>query len=400
MKVFMINSVCGVGSTGKICTETADILLSEGHDCKIAYGRGAVPEKCEKYAVKVGNKAGVYTHALLSRVFDNAGFCSTGATKMLVKQIKEYGPDLIHLHNLHGYYINIKVLFEFLKEARIPVVWTLHDCWSFTGHCAHYVHKNCEKWKTQCGNCPSKKGYPSSVIADRSAKNFTEKKRLFTGVRNLTVTTPSEWLKSQAEQSFMRKHPIRVINNAIDTTAFKPTASDFREKNGLESKRILLGVANVWGKGKGVDELIRLSQTLGDEYKVVIVGQLRNQVLPDNILHIEHTDSREELAAIYTAADLFVNPTHAEVFGLVNTEALACGTPVVTFDAGGSPETIDETCGKVVKLGDFDGLGKAVREFTAPAENCRKRAEKFDKNDSFRKYIDLYKDILKKGCSK
>lgn len=395
MKILMINTVCGITSTGRICADIADLLEKQGHECKIAYGRGVVPEKCKKYTVKIGGRFNTPLHALASRVFDNTGFYSKGATKKFIKWAKEYNPDVIHLHNIHGYYINIKLLFEFLKEFKKPVVWTLHDCWSFTGHCPHYVFCGCEKWKTQCYSCPQKKEYPASLVFDNSKKNYALKKEMFCGVENLTIATPSKWLKSQVEQSFLKEYCVNVVNNGIDLELFKPIESDFKEKNNIENKKIVLGVANVWSDKKGIHDFVKLAHMLDDSYKIVLVGDLRGEQIPDNILHIHHTNSQSELSQIYTAADVFVNPTYEEVFGLVNVEALACGTPVITYNTGGSPEIVNDLSGRVVDCGDVDGLALAIKEFSATPDVCIENAKKFDKKERFIEYTDLYKELLK-----
>ena len=256
MKVLQINSVCGIRSTGRICTDLAEVLEQNGHECKIAYGRESVPEKYKKYAVRIGSDKDVKIHALQSRIFDNTGFGSRRATEKFIEWVKEYNPDVIHLHNIHGYYINIDVLFNYLAEAGKPVIWTLHDCWSFTGHCAHYSYIKCDKWKKGCFNCPLRRSYPASFFFDSSKENWVRKKNLFNNVKKMMLVTPSEWLAKQVEQSFLNKYPIKVIPNGIDLNVFKPTPSEFRKKHGLEGKKIVLGVASAWGQKKGLDEFI------------------------------------------------------------------------------------------------------------------------------------------------
>ena len=277
MKILQINSVCGIRSTGRICTDLADILEQNGHECKIAYGREIVPEKYKKYAVRIGSDKDVKIHALESRLFDNAGFGSKKATEKFIKWVKEYNPDIIHLHNIHGYYINIEILFEYLAEVDKPVVWTLHDCWAFTGHCAHYSYVKCCRWQNGCNNCPQKNRYPSSFLIDRSQRNWFKKKKLFTSVKNMTLVTPSKWLANEVKQSFLGKYPIKVIPNGIDLNFFKPTPSDFREKNGLVGKKVILGVASAWDFKKGLNDFVELSKILDDNYKIVLVGLSEKQ---------------------------------------------------------------------------------------------------------------------------
>ena len=242
MKVLLINSVCGIRSTGRICTDLAEVLEANGHECKIAYGRETVPEKYHKYAVRIGSNVSVKVDAVKTRLFDNAGFNSVSATKKFIKWVKEYDPDVIHLHNLHGYYINIEILFEYLRNCGKKVIWTLHDCWAFTGHCSHFVTANCEKWKKQCYSCPKRKAYPSSLFLDCSKRNYGKKKNLFTSLENMTIITPSEWLANLVKQSFLAKYNVQVINNGIDLDVFIPRGSNFREKYNLENKKIVLGI--------------------------------------------------------------------------------------------------------------------------------------------------------------
>ena len=401
MKVLQINSVCGVGSTGKIAVDLYNVLKSQGHECKIAYARDEAKSISKEDTIKIGTKADYYTHALMSRITDRTGFYSKRATKEFIKKIIEFKPDIIHLHNIHGYYINIKILFEFLKETKIPVVWTLHDSWAFTGHCAYFDYIGCSKWETECKNCPQIKAYPKSYI-DKSKKNYSVKKELFNLPQNMIIVTPSDWLNRLTRMSFLQKYDVRTINNGIDLGIFKPTESDIRGKYNLENYKIILGVAKIWGKGKGFDDMLELANKLDDKYKLVMIGVNKKQIeqLPENVIGITCTNNQEELAQWYTAADIFVNPTRQEVFGLVNVEALACGTPVVMYKTGGSPETIDEDSGIVVEEKNIESLINAIEiceEKNFTAENCKKRSKLFDKNVAFDKYVDVYKELIEKN---
>lgn len=356
MKILMINSVCGIRSTGRICTDIAQELERRGHECKIAYGRETVPEKFKRYSLKIGTSLDVKLHGLKARVLDACGLGSKSATKKFIKWVKEYNPDVIHLHNLHGYYINIEVLFKYLAEAGKPVVWTMHDCWAFTGHCSHFGSAKCERWKTGCYACPKKKSYPTSIFLDNSKRNYALKKALFTAVKNLTVVTPSRWLADIVAQSFFNGYPIKVIHNGINLDVFKPTESDFRERLGLGDKRLYLGVASAWHKGKGLHDMISISERLPESAKLILVGLTEEQLgdIPDQILGITRTNNIEELAQIYSAANVFLNTTYSDTYPTVNLEAQACGTPVVTYRTGGSPEgTVEEN---VVDQGDIDAL--------------------------------------------
>ena len=356
----MLNSVCGIRSTGRICTDLAVELEKQRHEVKIAYGREAVPKEFERFAVRIGTDLDVKLHGLKARIFDAMGFGSKNATKKFIKWVKEYDPDVIHLHNIHGYYINIEVLFNYLKTCGKRIIWTLHDCWAFTGHSAYCDAINCERWKDGCHDCPQQKVYPKA-ITDHSKSNWQKKKELFTGIPNLTIVTPSNWLKGLVEKSFLREYTIKVIHNGIDTDVFKPTKSDFRERNGLQDKIIILGVAAAWEKRKGLDDFITLSKRLDDRYRFVLVGvtEDQQQALSDRILPITVSHSVSELVKIYSASDVFVNPTYEDNYPTVNLEAIACGTPVITYNTGGSPESIMNN-GIVIEKGMIDDLINAI----------------------------------------
>jgi glycosyltransferase involved in cell wall biosynthesis len=399
MKVLLINSVCGIKSTGRICTDLAEVLESQGHQCKIAYGREAVPEKYQRFAHRIGSDIAVKIDALKTRLFDNAGFNSVSVTKGFIKWIKEYNPDIIHLHNIHGYYINIKLLFKFLKEFGKPVVWTLHDCWSFTGHCVHFETIKCEKWKNGCNNCPKKRSYPKSMLFDFSKRNYFLKKDTFTSIENLTIITPSKWLADLVSKSFLGKYEIKVINNGIDLDVFKSLCSDFREKNNLENKKIILGVASAWGKGKGFYDFIKLSDMLDECYKIVLVGVTEEQkkLLPSNILAIEKTNNVNELTQIYTTADVFVNATYVDTFPTVNLEAQACGTPVITYATGGSVESVFEN--NVVPVVNLEAVCQKIKEIAEDVDKNNRdqailMASHFRKKDKYLEYLELYQSIL------
>jgi glycosyltransferase involved in cell wall biosynthesis len=319
----------------------------------------------------------------------------------LIRRIKELNPDVIHLHNIHGYYLNIEVLFSFLRDYNKPVVWTLHDCWAFTGHCAYFDYANCEQWRTHCTKCPEKKSYPKSFALDNSSRNFDRKKRLFSGIRDLSIVTPSEWLSDLVGESFLSNYPRRVINNGIDLEVFKPTKGDFRNKRNLDSLFIILGVAAGWNRRKGLETFLELSRELSDNEKIVLVGLTSKQkkTLPANILGIERTNSAQELAEMYSASDVFLNPTLEDNFPTTNLEAMACGTPVITYRTGGSPETIDEKCGFVVGKGDFKSLCSLLDTIRSRGKEeysvrCKDRAkQKFNARNNYRKYLSLYGEL-------
>lgn len=375
MRILQINTVSGVLSTGRMCTDMADMYSLSGHECKIAYGRKKCPDKYDKYSIRIGTCTDVAIHAIQSRVLDNAGFGSYTATKRLVEKISAFNPDVVHLHNLHGYYINIEVLFEYLRSVDKQVIWTLHDCWAFTGHCTHFDFVDCNRWKTGCCNCPQKSEYPASYLLDRSASNFSQKKELFTSVKDLCIVTPSNWLADLVRQSYLSKYPISVIHNGIDTNEFRPTSSDFRKKWGLVDKYMVLGVASEWSDRKGLSGFFQLPAMLDDRYRIALVGLNKEQMhaLPPNIIGIEKTNSTTELAAIYTAADVYVNLTLEDTYPTTNLEAISCGTPVATYNTGGSPESVPDFAGIVVLKGDVIMMRDAIETLVnADNENFRK----------------------------
>ena len=364
MKVLLINSVCGIGSTGRICTDLAKKLEADGHEVKIAYGRSdVVPDQLRKYSIRIGNGVDVKMHALQTRLFDNHGLASKRATKKFLQWADEYSPDLLWLHNLHGYYINYELLFRWIKSRPgMQVKWTLHDCWAFTGHCSHFTIVKCEQWKNHCSYCPQTRLYPACYGMGATSQNFDRKREAFTGVKNMTLITPSQWLADLVKQSFLKEYPVEVHYNTIDTNVFKPTPSDFRERYGLAGKRIVLGVASIWDERKGLRDFYKLATILDDQYAIVLVGLSEKQIkeLPKNILGIRRTNSPQELAAIYTAADVFFNPTHEDNYPTVNLEAEACGTRVVTYDTGGCRETIHSPKSVVIPVGTYRKLQNLV----------------------------------------
>lgn len=395
MKVVQINVSCGLGSTGKICTSVSEMLSAEIIENYILYvtGKSSFP-----YGIKYASDKYIKLQALKSRILGNYGFNSRYATKKLINELERIKPDIVHLHNLHGHNCNLTMLFSYLKEKKIKLFWTFHDCWAFTAYCPHFVMAKCELWKTECHDCPQRKFY--SWFLDRSRFLYNKKKEAVQGL-DLTIITPSQWLANQVKQSFLKDYSVKVINNGIDLTVFKPIESAFRERNGLAGKKVVLGVASIWGKGKGLDVFIELSKRLPDKYRIVLVGtdDRVDKTIPANIISIHRTQNQTELAEIYTAADVFANPTREDTFPTVNMESLACGTPVVTFRTGGSPEILDETCGSVVDCNDIDAMEMEIRriceEKTYSKEACLERAKSFDMNDRFKDYVDLYKEFAK-----
>jgi putative colanic acid biosynthesis glycosyltransferase len=400
MNVLQINSVCGVGSTGRIATDLHALLSSNGHQSTVAFGRDTA-KNCDR-TIHIGNRLDNNLHVLQTRLFDTHGFGSMSATKVLIEKIRSLDPDIIHLHNLHGYYLHIGLLFDYLKEVSKPVIWTLHDCWAFTGHCAYFDYVGCDRWKVGCHDCPSKKDYPKSIGLDRSRWNYRKKKELFTGVRSLTLVTPSNWLAGLVKESFLQDYPVKVVNNGIDLSVFQSTPSDFRKRFKLEEQFIMLGVASTWNQRKGFQYFLDLAKQLRPDEKIVLVGVSEEQIkqLPSAILGITKTDSAAALAEIYSAADVFINPTLEDNFPTTNLESLACGTPVITFKSGGSPECLNDGCGGVVDRGDVAGLVAAIEIVRKVGKKtytkkCRDWAEsRFNKDARLGEYLDLYQAVI------
>lgn len=390
MKIVQLNVTCGSGSTGKICLAVSKILNEKEIENYILYSEG---ESSYENAIKYTSKFQIKLEALKSKVFGEYGFNSKAITKKLINELEKIKPDIVHLHNLHGHGCNLQMLFDYFKKEKIKLYWTFHDCWAFTGYCPHFDMIGCEKWKTQCEKCPQKGSY--SFFFDKSDKLFSKKKELFSGL-NLTIITPSEWLAGLVKKSFLKNYKVIVINNGIDLLSFKPSESDFRQRYNIEDKLIVLGVAFNWGERKGIDVFSYLAGTLPSDFQIVLVGTKEEdkKSLPKNIIAINKTESQKELAQIYTAADVFVNATREDTFPTVNIEALACGTPVITFDTGGSGEIIDESCGIKVNKNDTQALLNAIISFKSSGlfseENCIKRAKKYDMNDKFKEYVESY----------
>ena len=362
MKYLFINSVAGFGSTGRIAAEKCRELMKDGHDCVLAFGRDKA--NCDDIrTVRIGTPADYKIHGVRSRILDDHGFGSKAATVQFLQWVKSYDPDVIWLHNVHGYYIHIGELFAYLRTCGKKIFWTFHDCWPFTGHCAYFDYAGCDRWKTGCHSCPQKGTYPASLALDNSRNNYRVKQALFTGIPNLTIITPSQWMADLLQESYLREYPVEVVYNTINTDIFKPTPGNFREEQGLENTRIILGVASVWEERKGLRDFVKLAAMIPQGYRIVLVGvteELKKD-LPQNILALPRTNSAHQLAQIYTAADVFVNPTYEDNYPTVNLEARACGTRVVCYATGGCGETLGAEDSLVAK-GDVDGLLAAICE--------------------------------------
>ncbi len=395
MKVAEINT-SNYGSTGTIMLGIADLLRERGDQVLICYPatKKNLSKKVEESYI-IGNRIVRNLNILISKIFGCDDLLYRNATKKLVRKLRQFGVQAIHLHVIHGWYLNLPILFKFIKDNQIKVVWTMHDCWAITGHCPHFDMIGCEKWKTECSKCPQHREYPDSFI-DNSSRMHRIKKSCFLGVPDMTIVTPSRWLADIVKQSYLKGYHIVVINNGIDLTVFKPCGSNFRQHYDLQDTKIVLGVAFGWGQRKGLDVFVRLAYDLDDSYRIVLVGTDDNveKCLPKNIISIHRTNNKVELAEIYTTADVFVNPTREEVLGLVNIEALACGTPVITYRTGGCPEIIDNSCGVVVDKDNYEDLLRTVLSLVDKAKksdfNCCMIASRYDFRDKFKCYLTYF----------
>ncbi len=399
--LLQINTTLNQGSTGRIAEQIALLAEKNGWECYIAHG-GRYVGRSEIKSIRISSKYDNFYHAIAGEFLGRHGLASTQATKHFVDKIDRLKPDIIHLHNIHGYYLNYQVLFEYLAISNIPIVWTLHDCWSFTGHCTHFDNFGCDKWKIECGNCPLLMAQYKSRIFDRSRKNYLLKKELYNQLQNVTIVPVSNWLGGLVSKSILGHFPIEVIHNGINIDLFKPLENTIRETYKIDSnKTIILGVVGSgFDNEKGKLEFIELAKR--EDLQIILVGLSGDDTkgLPDSIIKIERTQSQRELAEFYSAADVFINPTYNDTFPTTNLEALACGTPVVTYRTGGSPEAIDELTGIVIEKGDIDGLIAAIEMLREKGKGyytkaCRMRAKRcFNKDERFADYIKLYDRIL------
>lgn len=397
MNVVQINTTCGVGSTGKICAGISRLLTENGVQNRILY---SCDTSGDPAGIACSGRKYRKLQALRSRVLGNYGFNARLATRKMIRELERMNPDVVHLHNIHGHDCDLELLFSYFREKKTRLIWTFHDCWAFTGYCTHFTMAKCGKWKQGCSDCPQRREY--SWFFDRSSALYAAKKRLFQGL-DLTIVTPSEWLAGLVKQSFLKDYPVCVIRNGIDPEVFRPTEGDFRRKHGLEQKKVVLGVSFEWGEKKGLDVFSALAERLPEDHQIVLVGAdaSAERRISKGILALRRTQDQRELAEIYTAADVFVNPTREENFPTVNLEALACGTPVITFRTGGSPEALDGTCGAVVDREDVAGLAREIvrvcEQKPYPAEKCIRRAGEFEKNKRFKEYLELYERIVASG---
>ena len=409
-KLLQINPVLrGNTSTGRIMQEIGELMIQHGWESHIAYSQGRDGIKpCQSHLIPIGNRWSVAWHGIITRLFDRHGLASDRATVQLIMHIEKIQPDVIHIHNIHGYFLNYQILFNYLSCCNIPVVWTVHDCWLYTGHCYYYSFVGCDKWQTGCGSCPQKRKFPASWWIDRSRQNYMSKKNAFTSMphNRLTIVPVSEWIRDEMQRSFFRGYDFRVIHNGINTQVFNLFDTEqIKNKYHLSDKCILLGVASIWSKEKGLDDFIRLSGMLDENEIIVLVGvdAKTQRRLPRNIIGINRTENVHELAELYSAADIFVNPTWQDNYPTVNMEAIACGTPVVTYHTGGSIEAVTEDTGRIVTQGNVKELLDAIRNIMVKGKSyyrarCRAYAlTHFRKEDRYADYLELYNELICKN---
>ena len=401
MKILQINWY-DMFSTGNIMLNIAKVARNRKYIAWTASKKMKMSldmKRKDNFHFYIGSRTEHTLHRYFSWCTDFQDCGSVIATLSLIRKIKRINPDIIHLHDIVGWYVNIDILFHFLKKMNKPLVWTFHDCWAFTGRCIYFDAVGCNRWKTGCGNCPQRDYMPKSWFFDLSSWNWKRKKRLFSSVENMTIVTPSSWLKDLVNESFLSGYSVKVINNGINLGVFKPTQGEIYEKIATLGKKVILGVAAVWSTRKGLSDFIRLSKELSNDYIIVLVGLSQEEIGDvDNIIAIERTNNQFELAQIYSVADVFVNPTIEDNFPTVNLESLACGTPIVTYNAGGSPESVTNETGIVVEKGDYEGLKDAIFNILEKGKSfytlsCILSAKKYDMNKCFDDYVNLYEEI-------
>lgn len=403
-KLLQINSVVNKGSTGRIVEQIGEFVMKNGWESYIASGRDS-GESFSK-TIKIGNSFDNKLHVLESRIFDNHGLSSRKPTINLIKKIEEIKPDIIHLHNIHGYYLNYEILFDYFKTIKTPIIWTLHDCWALTGHCSHFSDIKCNKWKSECSNCPKTQNYPKSFFLDKSTRNFHKKKKLFNSLDNLTIVTVSDWLSSIVNNSYLSALQIETIFNGVDLNIFKEysDAENIKYKYKITEKVLLLGVSTTWQRGKGFYDFITLSELLPSKYQIVLIGLTEEKIkkLPYNIIGLPRTENTKELAHFYFSADILLNLSYQETFGLSTVEANACGTPSIVYNCTASPELITPKTGSIVQPGNINELISSIENISSKgkkfySKNCIELVEsKYNKNNKYNEFLQLYIQKLSK----
>lgn len=403
MRILQINASYSIGSTGAIVRDLGDVISQNRDECFVLCGYSKVQTPNIFCMNKVGNTDyAVKKNIIYSRISGKMGYRYIRKTKKAIAWIRSIKPDVIHLHNIHGDWINIFILFSFLQQTSLPIIWTLHDCWAFTGRCAYFENIWCMKWKTGCYECKNMKTYPITYFFDFSRKMWKDKRENFSRFHSMRIVTPSQWLANYTRESFLSMYQIDVINNGIDIDIFSSSKNVAIDKLKVDNKKIVLAVASTWSERKGLRDLIILHDLLGhEEFQVIIIGlnasQLRN--LPSSIIGMRRTSSIEVLVSYYSAASVLVNPTYQDNFPTVNLEALSCGTPVITYCTGGSLESVDESVGEIVEQGNVNELSESVKRVCKKGKDfysihCRNRAvEMYNKRDKFHEYIKLYYEL-------
>lgn len=399
-RLLLINVALNWGSTGKIVEGIGILAHKQGWDVFVAHG-ARYKNPSDLKSIQVSSKVVEWTHYIESSLFDAQGLGSRCETKRFLRKVEDIKPDIVHIHNIHGCFINYPLLFTYFKKHNVPVVWTLHDCWAMTGHCTHFMRTNCMKWQTGCNHCPQKKTFPTTYLLDRSERNYSLKKGLFTSMPVMHITTVSNWLKGIAETSYLKKYPVTVVPNGIKTEELTPEFSDIKERYGLQGKKLLLAVAIGLDERKGLIDYIKLAELLPSEYRLMLVGltEEERKVLPKSIIGVKRTNGAKELAAYYSAADVLLSLSYEETFGLTIIETMACGTPAIVYDNTAQPELITPETGKVVPTGDIDAVLSAIEEVCSKPkefylEFCRQHAAQYDESLSYQKYLDIYKSLL------
>lgn len=401
MIILQINQTYKLGSTGKIMSDLNDVIIENGHESYMVCAYSAVKDIPNLYVMEhLNHELAVRKNLFISRVTGTMGYRQSFTTKKMIEWIKEKKPDVVHLHNIHGDWLNIHVLFEYLKASNVKVVWTLHDCWSFTGRCSHFEKINCLKWVDGCFKCTNSNIYPISYFFDWTKQMWKDKKELFTSLKNLIIVTPSQWLADYVKKSYLSDYEVKVIHNGIDVNVFCPQKTQSEYLNRCVEKKIILGCASSWTERKGLFDFYKLNEMIDhNEYQIVLVGLNSRQIseAPSDIIAIGRTNSTKELAELYSCADVFVNPTYQDNFPTTNLEAVSCGTLAVTYNTGGSPESIISS-EYVVDQGDIESLWRVIKQVcedkpynSLELENFGKKH--FDKKDAFLGYIELYEKI-------
>lgn len=399
MKVLQINAVYGYKSTGIIVKDIGETLQKVSDECYYAYQSSREPVK---NGYRVGGTLSWKWHALYARLLGKQAYASKIATRRFLKWIDKVNPDIVHLHNLHSNYINLNILCDYLAKRAIPTVITMHDCWYFTGKCTHYSAVKCDKWQTSCGSCPLNKSEQPSLFFDCTSKVLEDKTKHLLKLKNLTLVGCSEWIANEAKKSKLQSANIQVVYNGVDTAIFTPHDSQIRNELGIENQFVILGMADKWCLEQNRDVVERLITSQDSNTKFVIVGCKEEQKEHfksfNNVLALGYITDRNKLSDIYSAADVFVNLTRADTLPTVNMESICCGTPVITFNCCGGPELVDKDCGFIVEEGNVEQLISCVEAIKQQplTFDVQKQHEKFNKNECYKKYLEVYKNIGEK----